>query len=670
MDEKELQEQLPEEELNLDDIMQEFAAITEDEDTETKVIPPVSEDTVRLDPAQLKATPSLSGDTVRLEDLEQLHEEIPQEEPSRAFTPPKAEPYSSGWEPEYEQPIGEYVPPQPIQFQPRSRLRELKRKLIAGPEKRYYELSELGLGKLQTLIFISLIIFALSAAAMGLYAAGWIGESRIKLMIFGQFFCLLMSGLLGSHQLLEGISDIFHGKFTLNFMLLFSFVACVGDGIFCLRDLRIPCCAAFSLQVTMALWAAYHRRSTEMGQMDALRKASRLDGLYACPDYHDGTTGILRSTAEPEDFMDNYQRFSGPQKVQSVYAFCAMLTCVGLAAAAWYWHRSISFAVQVAAVSSLAAIPVVSFVSLTRPMSIQVKRLHRLGTVLCGWQGVKALSKPCIFPVTHDDLFPTGTCKLNGVKFYGQRNPDQVIGYAAALILADGGGLVPLFEHLLESRSCRRYQAQTLRAYGNGGIGGEVEDESVLVGDIPFLKAMGVEIPEGTLVNQAVYIAIDGEFCGLVAITYSKNAAAAAGLAALCSRRSIRPVLVSNDFMLTESFIRSRFHVNTKRMLFPEYTVRQELAKKVPDEGSISLALVSRTGLASYTYAVTGARALRRASIWGIAVQMLGGILGLAMMAALAYLGRSELLTTVNMLLYELVWLLPGLLITEWARSN
>ena len=40
----------------------------------------------------------------------------------------------------------------------------------------------------------------------------------------------------------------------------------------------------------------------------------------------------------------------------------------------------------------------------------------------------------------------------------------------------------------------------------------------------------------------------------------------------------------------------------------------------------------------------------------------------LAMMLVLAYLGATELLTPANLFLYELVWLIPGLLITEWTR--
>ena len=50
-------------------------------------------------------------------------------------------------------------------------------------------------------------------------------------------------------------------------------------------------------------------------------------------------------------------------------------------------------------------------------------------------------------------------------------------------------------------------------------------------------------------------------------------------------------------------------------------------------------------------------------------MMMLGGVLGMLIMLALAYLGSVELLTPVNVLLYQLVWLLPGLLVTEWTRT-
>ena len=121
--------------------------------------------------------------------------------------------------------------------------------------------------------------------------------------------------------------------------------------------------------------------------------------------------------------------------------------------------------------------------------------------------------------------------------------------------------------------------------------------------------------------------------------------------------------------MLTESFLRRKFGVNTGRMAFPDRKERAELEAKQPESDASALALTTGEGLAPAAYAVTGARALRSASHAGVVVHIIGGVLGLVMMTALAVLGAEELLTPGNLFLYELIWMIPGLLITEWTRS-
>lgn len=579
----------------------------------------------------------------------------------------KAEPYSESWEPEYEQPISEYVPPKPIVHQSKSRLQELKKKLVAGPEKRYYELTELGLGKLQLAIFVNLVIALLSAGATAMYTMGMIPDGRIRLLIFGQFLTLMISGLLCSYQLMEGFGDMLRLRFSLNSLLIFSMVACLVDGILCLQSLRVPCCAVFSLHTTMALWGAYQKRNTEMGQMDTMRRAVRLDSVVSVPDYYQGQTGFLRGEGQVEDFMDTYNKPSTVEKTLSIYALVALVVAIGIGITATVMY-SFGFGVQAFSATLLVAVPATTFVTVSRPLAILERRLHRLGTVLCGWQGIKALSARGVFPLNDTDLFPKDFAKMNGVKFYGSRDPDTVISYGTALISACGGGMEPLFTALLDSRNGYHYYAKDLRSYPSGGVSGEVNGEPVLAGTLRFMQDMGVEIPTGTKFSQAVYVAIDGQLGGVFAITYSKAKATAAAMTTLCAYGSLRPVLTTSDFMLTESFIRSRFGVNTQRIEFPERTVRNELSKVQPEEGAPALALNTQEGLVGPAFAVTGARAVRRACILGVAVHMLGGILGLVMMLLLTILGAAHLLTPSNVLIYQLLWMIPGLLFTEWAR--
>ena len=141
------------------------------------------------------------------------------------------------------------------------------------------------------------------------------------------------------------------------------------------------------------------------------------------------------------------------------------------------------------------------------------------------------------------------------------------------------------------------------------------------------------------------------------------------GLTTLCAYRNLTPVLTAGDFMLTEEFIAEKFGVNTKRMAFPERKVRNELAARRTDEEAEVAALTTQDSLLGAAYAVTGARTLHTSSVTGVAIQMVGGILGLLIMLALAVVHAEYLVTPENLLLYELVWMIPGLIVTCWTRT-
>ncbi len=621
----------------------------------------VTSDTIRLDAlGDIAPAQEEPADAVHMEEEPEEMPEAPEEEP--------VEPFSEDWEPEYEEPIQDYVPPKkPIVYDPRAKLRELKKKLIAGPEKRYYDLTEIGVGKLQVAILLNLLIVLLCAGAGVLFAGGGVPENRMRLLIFSQMLAMLLSALLGCYALLDGAADLLKARFSMNTMMLVTFIACCVDVVFCLKELRVPCCAAFSLEVTMALWQRYHKRTAEMGQMDTLRKATRLNGLVRVKDYYGGKDGLLRSEGQVEDFMDHYQETSGPEKTQCIYAFVSFLACIAIAVFAGLRHGA-SMGVRIFATSLLVATPASFFVALSRPMAVLERRLHMVGTVICGWRGVKGLSGKVAFPLRDADLFPQGSAKLNGVKFYGDRTPDDVVAYAAALIRENGGNLTPVFKQLLQSRRGEEYEVVNFRDYGRGGVGGEVCDEPVLLGTMHFLQDMGVEIPEGSMVNQAVYCSIDGQLSAVFAINYAKARSAAAGMVSLCGYRKLTPVMLCDDFMLGESFLRSKFSVNSKRIAFPEREARQELAKRQPEEDAETLAITTQEGLSSYVYAATGARVLRTACRIGLTIHIFGGIVGMLIMLVLAYLGATTLLTPLNVLLYQLVWLIPGLLATNWTK--
>lgn len=595
------------------------------------------------------------------EEASTLEEEVAPEEPTGVLPEePAAVP-----EPEVS-PVDDTTGPIPLSRS--EKLRALKRKLVAGPEKQYYVLSEMGVGKLQLGILLNVIILLLCGAAIFLYTRELVPQNRMKLMIFSQVLAMLGSGLLGCNILLDGLGDLFRLRYSVNTTLAISFLACCADAWFCLDEQRVPCCAAFVLVMTLAMMARYEKRSTDIAQLDTMRKAVSLTSLVKEPDFYDKRTGILRGQGDVEDFMDTYSRLSGPEVVQRVFAFVALLACIGISVLAYLLHN-VQMAVQIFATSLLVSVPAGYFVALTRPAYLLQKRLHMVGAVICGWQGVKKLCGKAVVPLREKDLFPRGSTKLNGIKFYSERTPAEVVSYTASLIFAAGGGLVPLFRNLLTSRNGVEYPVENFQDYGGGGIGGEVNGEPILIGSQEFLEKMGVEIPKGTTVSQAVYVSVDGELAAVIAISYAKMRSSAAGILSLCGCRKLRTLLLTGDFMVTDTFVRSKFNIRTRRLILPPKEVRGELAARKANPEADVLALLTRDDLISTAYTVTGAMALRTACRVGSFICILGGMVGVAVMMILAYLGSTELLTPAHVMLYQLAWLIPAMLATEWTRT-
>lgn len=650
-------DELENQELSLDDILREFGAEPMPEQQEE-----VPADTIRLDEIQ-DAVAQVAGEEDPTAVFELPEEPVqPQMEQE-----PAAEPFSEAWEPEYEEPVAEFSPAKPIAFENKTRLRQLRRDIVSGPEQRFYSLQEQGTGKLKLGLLVNTLLFLVLAAVTVMQAMGLVPPERLKLVVFVQFGGLLLSGILGSGRMIDGFFDMLHLRFTANSMLLMTFIACCADGVFCLMEQRMGLTAIFVLEMSMAMWAAVQQRNTEMSQMDTLRRASRLDSVVSVRDYHQGKTGFCTGQGQIGDFMDHYQQTTGPEKVMRWYGFAVLLVAIGLGITGVVLHNW-SDGVQILAAALLLGLPATAFIFRSRPEALLEKRLHKLGSVLCGWKGVRAVSRKAVCPIEDKDLFPVGAIKLSGTKFFGKWDPDQVVAYATAVVKAGGGSLVGLFSQLLDSRNGYYFTVEEFKRY-HAGIGGVIGNYQVMVGTRQFMEEMGVDMSQAPKLSQAVYAAVDGELSGVFALSYHKHKATAAGLQTLCSYFGLEPMVLSEDFMVNESFMRTKFGINTKRIRFPQREEFLQMLLHQPQEGDPVVALSIREGLAPKAFAITGARVLKATMRTGLVVHMIGGILGLLITAALAVVGITDFLTPVNVLLYELLWLVPGWLVTEWTRS-
>ena len=589
------------------------------------------------------------------------------DEDVKVFRPAKADPDPDEDVRVY-QPAPKKQPPQPAQ--PKAAPEEKSREPIAFPHIRRpvqedSGADEKGLGRLRAALIVHGALF-LAAAVMALLAYRADGL-QMKLMVAGELMILLLSALVGCRRLLEGLQALRGRSFRLESLLVVTLLVCALDGLLCLGNQNLPFGSVFSLQMMMAQWAEYQKRLTHFSQLDTLHKASDLTAVVKTEGYYKGQPAYQTTKGRLEDFMDHYQADIGPEKALCNYALGAAALGAAVALLTAILHGPAT-GMRVYAAVLLAAMPASTFVCIRRPEAILEKRMHKLGTVLCGWRGLQNIEPHGLYPLEHDDLIPANHVKLNGVRFYGERNVNTVVSYVAALMAADGGALAKPFEQLRASRNARVCRVEELTSYPDG-IGGQIDGLSVIAGRAEFMENMGVVLPEGVRIPHAVYAAVNQSLCAVFAVSFTRSKSSASGLRTLCDSHHVRPILVDCDFVLTESFLEQKLEVDAHTMIFLDCATRMKLARKTADEAAPAIALATRGGLAQRAYAVTGGAALRSAWRAGAAVHMLGGGLGFLAVTILALQGSLFLLTPYNLLLYGCVWMIPGLLMAEWTRS-
>ncbi len=543
----------------------------------------------------------------------------------------------------------------------------MRRKIVEGPERQYYALREKGIAGIQTVMVLSFLVALIAIGTTVVYAMGYVPADRLRLMIFSQLLLLLFSAFMGAFQMVDGLFDLGRLRFTPNTLLALTFFVCLADCVLCLGEVRVPCTAVFCIQVFMSLWGGAMQRKTDTSRTDTMRGAKMLSGIGEKPDFDGEVTGFIRCDGDVDHFMDTYGERGTPEKVLGWYCFGAFIAALIVGGVAVAMH-SVSLGLQVAAAALLVSMPATMFITVARPALLLEKKLYKLGVVICGWEGAKGLGRKARFPITGKDIFPADTVKLNGVKFYGEQVPAKVIGYASAVAAKEGGSIAPLLAELKDSYNVETYEVESYKAYA-GGIGGGVDGTVVLIGTLPMLKAFNVEIPKDIRLLGGIGIALDGKFSCLLAVNYERNRLVAHGLRVLTSSGRVKPVLVNEDFMLGGAFLQKKFGIHPKKLLRPDPEQRERLRAVTVEEEDRVLALCVRPTLPAYGYAISGGRAYYHAVTFGMVIHILGGILGIGAMLALCLLGRTDLLTPLNILLYQAVWLIPGFLITEWTRT-
>lgn len=512
---------------------------------------------------------------------------------------------------------------------------------------------------LRCLLPAILLVGITAAEALVTVPQVWLNTPQLRFGAVGGL--LLLQALLAMPLWQDMAQGLREKRFSCAVGALLLVVACLGDCVWCLvkNGEHLPLAGAAALVVLCCQWGVYLRCAGR-------RESFRLADLGGNPPWgvQRAEAGAVKQQGRMEGFYTRTMAPDLPQKWQNAVLPLLLATACVLAGVVCLSEVKPAQPFWVLSALLTAAMPLAWPLAGTLPMRQLSRRLSHSGCAVAGYAGARAISGARRIVITDEDLFPAGTLTLNGMKIYGEEL-GRVLSYAVAVARAADSQALPMLEQMLSDNGGQAEKLDDFHWYEEGGAGGTIHGETVLLGSAYFMRKQKVRLPRDLKVPSGLFLAVDGQLTAIFALRYQSSRNVDWALRAL-RRNRVTPVLAVRGCNMTPEFLRRCFKVDAKPV-YPDVRTRLALLEQ-SRETAPACALIYRDGLMPYAETVLGCRKLLLAVRWTTVLALLAAAAGLLLCYYLTGVGGYASLTPLRLVLFQLLWLVPGLLLSGQVK--
>lgn len=280
-----------------------------------------------------------------------------------------------------------------------------------------------------------------------------------------------------------------------------------------------------------------------------------------------GNAELLYSSklAFPSDFIKESQSDSSEKKLMKILVPAAFGAAAVVAVAAGIVERSVMSAFSAFAGTFCVCSPVLSAFIPAFIARITNHTLNAEGTMISSLDA--AGKAACANAVVMDsaDIFDRSRCTMHGMKDFKNIRIDDVLLYAAAMVIKSGGPLRESFEQVVDGRQDLLPPVKELVYEDKLGIAARIHNQKVLLGNRNLLVHHNIEVPEKALEERyshsgrkVMYLAVAGKIAALFVVSYAVDKNLTGYLKSLESN-GIQVLVRTNDVNVTEELISKSF---------------------------------------------------------------------------------------------------------------
>ena len=267
----------------------------------------------------------------------------------------------------------------------------------------------------------------------------------------------------------------------------------------------------------------------------------------------------------PTDFIKNSRSDSGEKKLVRILIPVAFAAATIVAITAGITTQSIMSAFSAFAGTFCICAPVFSSFIPAFILGITNKTLNSEGTMIVSLDAAEKTA--CANAVVMDsaDIFDRSKCVMHGMKDFKNIRIDDVLLYAAAMVIKSGGPMRESFEQVVDGRQDLLPPVRELVYEDKLGIAARIHGQKVLLGNRNMLVHHNIEVPEKSVEERyahsgrkVIYLAVAGKIAALFVVSYAVDKNLTGYFKALESN-GIQVLVRTNDVNVTEELISKSF---------------------------------------------------------------------------------------------------------------
>ncbi len=267
----------------------------------------------------------------------------------------------------------------------------------------------------------------------------------------------------------------------------------------------------------------------------------------------------------PENFLKNSKSDVGESRIMKILVPAAAGAALITAVTAGIINKDFMAALSAFAGTFCICCPVFSafipaFISRSTNFT-----LNATGTMITGTDTAEQVASSNAVVLDSADVFDRKSCTMHGMKDFKTIRIDDVLLYAAALVIKSGGPLRDSFEQVVDGRQDILPSVKELTYEDKLGIAARIHNQKVLLGNRNLLVHHNVEVPEKALEERyshsgrkVMYLAVAGKLAAIFVVSYAVDEKLS-GYFKVLEDNGIQVLIRTNDVNVTQELIADSF---------------------------------------------------------------------------------------------------------------